>query len=107
MASNGSASTEEENNLAYLNDQGKVKSLWELITIIETFLNIFQPDRWGRTSLMIACLQGSKDIVKHRIPYSLMTIPSTVYNFLRGDDYYLYESAPSDDLLLVYYFEHI
>ena len=34
---------------------------------------------------MIACLQGS--LVKHRIPYSLMTIPSTVYNFLRGDDY--------------------
>ena len=47
MASNGSASTEEENNLAYLNGLhvGKVKTLWELITIIEMFFYVFQPDR--------------------------------------------------------------
>ena len=35
MASNGSASTEQENNLAYLLDQGKVKILQELKTSIE------------------------------------------------------------------------
>ena len=42
MASNGSASTEQENSLAYLNDLhvGKVKILRELITTIETFFNL-------------------------------------------------------------------
>ena len=88
MASNGSASTEQENNLAYLLDQGKVKILRELKTSIERVndLNLFQPGRWGRTSLMIACLQGS--IVKHRIPYSLMTIPTTCMNQPQVMTYY-------------------
>ena len=66
MASNGSASTEEENNLAYLLDEGKVKTLEELETRMERHqdLNLFEPNRWGRTSLMIACLKGFNEIVE-------------------------------------------
>ena len=31
---------------------------------------------------------AARTVLQKKIPYSLETVPFTVYNFLRGDDYY-------------------
>ena len=66
MASNSSASTGGENNFAYLLDQGQVVTLQQLKIRIERHqdLNLFEPNRSGRTPLMIACFKGVKTIAE-------------------------------------------
>ena len=78
MASNGSASTEEENNLAYLLDQGKVKTLQEFKTRIERVndLNLLQPIIDGVVHLCCCLLPKiSKSFYSTRVPNQTKRMP--------------------------------